>query len=151
MATYITQADIENKFGTNNVQKWSQLDEESEDVDAARITAAIAYGCEVVENMMRDGRYAVPFLGSCVELKDWCATFAGIWLFMSRGTGAPATADDAQRFNGMALRAEQDIKSAMTGGKKLPLAMAHPTASVPTLVPAAPGSTYFQGGPSWRP
>jgi phage gp36-like protein len=134
MGRYIAQSDIEDKFGVSTVAKWSNLAETSEDADTARITKAIAYGEEVVENMFRGRRYAVPFSGTSVELVDWCATFAGVWLYSSRGSSAPGNDADAERYNGMVIRAEQDIQSAIGGARKLPLALARATPTVPIVV-----------------
>jgi len=41
--TYCTQADIENIFGAVNVATWSQLDNDTEDADTARIAKAIEW------------------------------------------------------------------------------------------------------------
>lgn len=83
--SYIIQADIENVFGTSNVQKWSQLDNDFDIADTTRITTAITYAEERVENRFRESRYALPFSPISNEIKEWCAKLAGIWLYQSRG------------------------------------------------------------------
>lgn len=134
MGTYISQSDVENKFGTTNVAKWSQLDNAVEEADTDRIATAIAFAEELVESMFRGGRYAVPFSGTCLVLKDWCAVHAGKWLYSNRGSAAPASQSDADRFNAMAEEADAQIRAAAGGSIKLPLALANPTATVPVVI-----------------
>jgi len=83
--SYITQANVENIFGTSNIQMWSQLDNDSDVVDTARIDIAISYAEERVNNKFRGNRYCIPFSSVPMEIEEWCAKLAGIWLYQSRG------------------------------------------------------------------
>ena len=86
--SYIGQSDIESRFGTTNVAKWSNLDNTTTTADADRIEAAILYAEDYVENRFRNGPYALPFQavsGTLYQLIDWCAKLAGIWLYEHRG------------------------------------------------------------------
>lgn len=89
MAYYITQADIENVFGTENVATWSNLDSDSTTADTDRITAAIAWAEQEINDRFRGGPYALPFSalssGGLRPIIDWCAKLAGAWLYQSRG------------------------------------------------------------------
>lgn len=87
MGAYIEQEDIEARFGTANVLKWSNLDNTTAEADEARIEVAIEVAEDHVENRFRGGRYAVPFesANGLPKVVDWMAKLAGIWLYEHRG------------------------------------------------------------------
>lgn len=134
MGAYISQTDIENRFGTSTVAKWSQLEETTEAADTSRIATAIAWAEEFVENRFRGTRYAVPFTGTSKMLVDWCAVHAGVWLYSNRGSSAGAESADADRFNSMAVNANNEMQACLNGAMKLPLGLARATPTVPVVV-----------------
>ncbi|MHA1220126.1 MAG: phage protein Gp36 family protein [Candidatus Heimdallarchaeota archaeon] len=82
---YVSQSDIENVFGVNNVIAYSNLDNDSTTVNATRVQAAIEWAESYVNSRFRDGKYQIPFSSACKEVINWCATLAGIWLYEARG------------------------------------------------------------------
>lgn len=89
MGRYISQSDLESRWGVDNVADWSQVnkDQPTTTPDTARIALAIDTAEDTIDDMFRDGRYEIPFAfnGSVsYTLKDWCATLAGIWLYETR-------------------------------------------------------------------
>lgn len=133
---YITQADIENRFGRSSVAKWSQLEENDTGADTARIALAIAYGESYVNAKFRGHRYAVPFQGTDPLLVDWCAIHAGVWLYASRGQATSSGQDsgDADRYNGMAAYADSQMAKAISGTLKLDLALKRRTPTTPVVI-----------------
>ena len=83
MGTYIIQSDIENVFGKDNVARWSNLDGDTT-VVTARITEAISYAEEDLDNRFRGGKYALPFSPVTSVIKNLAARIAGLWLFSNR-------------------------------------------------------------------
>lgn len=87
MGTYISQTDIENVYGTDNVAAWSDLTG-GDTANTTRIASAISYAEGFVENYFRVSRYQVPFVQLSgaydVVLVDWMAVLAGDWLYRSR-------------------------------------------------------------------
>lgn len=88
--SYITRTDIEDKFGKKNVEIWADLDNNQVQADiTARITTAIAFADEMVDNALRRGRYALPIVDllSAVPkvIVDVVASIAGVWLYENRG------------------------------------------------------------------
>ena len=94
---YCIQADIESLFGVENVAAWSNLDNQTTTADAGRVAAAIAYAGAVIDDRLRNSRYAVPLVGvdgPLVQATDLAARLAGCWLYESRGM---ADSDGAAR------------------------------------------------------
>lgn len=90
MGTYIVQADIEAKWGVDDVAEWATLENASPAVTAAaRIAAAITWAEGWFEMRMSMGPYAVPVssgnAGATAVIKDVVATFAGKYLYEGRG------------------------------------------------------------------
>ena len=111
MANYITQSDIENLFGTDNVITWSNLDNTTTTADSTRITAAINYAEQTVHNRFRNGPYSLPFSGTdgtLYEVKHWCAVLAGAGLYNSRGVESE---EDVAR--NQIARMVQDVEARM--------------------------------------
>lgn len=136
--SYCTQSDIENLFGTTNVKVWSNLENDADEADTARITAAIAYAAEQVNKRFRRSKYAVPLTAlpgeSLVDITDIAARFAGVWLYESRGIDVPIVADETaivqsvSRHRGMAERA---IRRYLSGQDTLPAVLASRGVSAP--------------------
>jgi len=82
---YISQSDIENIFGVNNVIAYSNLDSDNTTVNITRVQAAIEWAESYVNSRFRNGKYQIPFPTTCKEVVNWCATLAGIWLYEARG------------------------------------------------------------------
>lgn len=85
VGVYIDQSNLEDKFGINNIEAWSQLDNDVETADTARIQKAIDYAESKINDAFRGSRYAIPFASAPEQIKEWATTLAGIWLYQSRG------------------------------------------------------------------
>ena len=132
MGTYITQTDIENFYGTNNVTQWSNLDNSTASANTTRIDAGIAWAEAYVQDRLRGLRYEIPFSGASITtLEDIIAALAGHWLYKSRGDND--TAIDAK----MAIhKAEADslLAQIASGQLQLDLALNHSGPSAPVVV-----------------
>ncbi|KKM53804.1 hypothetical protein LCGC14_1554060 [marine sediment metagenome] len=88
MGAYISTSDLNAEWGEGNVILWSNLDNTDTSVDAARVTAAIAYAEGYVETRLRNLRYLVPFVfnsaGARALFTRIMAVIAGEWLASHR-------------------------------------------------------------------
>ena len=91
MAITIQQNDIEAVFGADYVAQWSTFIQGRNAVPTpARINQAIALGQSFVNNRLAQSQYAVPLtandpLNPPPEIVDAMATYAGWWLWKTRG------------------------------------------------------------------
>lgn len=90
MANYCVRADIEAIYGTKNVEKWADLDNEGVAVDiTARITAAAARGTSDVNSRLKCAQYPLPFDDGGATVPEpveyLCSLYAGFWLYQNRG------------------------------------------------------------------
>ena len=121
MGRYIGQSDVEQIFGTVNVAKWSNLDnlDESGSPDTTRITTAITYAEDWLDEQLRNGPYTTPLAGTLPQtVKNAVAAMAGVWLYEARGvddfdgeSDNPITAhrNRAQRYVARVLRGEVQL------------------------------------------
>lgn len=87
---YCERQDIEDRFGTTNVQKWADLDNDQDGATIARrILAARRYAYEQINAQMRRSRYAIPLADDDGEtpydISEIAANLAGVWLYENRG------------------------------------------------------------------
>lgn len=87
MGVYISQSDLERRWGTANVRQWSNLDNTTVTANTANITAAIEWAESEIDNMFRASKFVVPIQpgGSRTTLVGWCTAFAGFHLYGARG------------------------------------------------------------------
>lgn len=136
MGTYITQADVEMQWGTENVRIWSNVDNDDAATDTDRVADAIETAEEDIENRFREGTvYTVPFVASGSDfprvMKNWMATLAGFQLYQSRPSKGDAKSDVQDRIDAM----DKEIAIYVKGGRRLALQRAgtrNPTC--PTVV-----------------
>ena len=124
MAAYATQAQVEDVFGVENVQQWSDLDNTG-NTDTARITRGIAVVSERIDDVARTTAYKIP-LGDedaaiSITVSDLAATLAGIWLYEARGSQDfnPQTGEVAHRLEFKRQRAEQMLADIRDGRIRL--------------------------------
>ena len=118
MSTTITESDLNIKFGTSNVLRWSDL-ENSGSVDQDRVDQSLVVGIQRVENAFRMGMYIIPFVpmsGTLTIVEEWMLAFAGAWLYFSRGTGDDGV---SERMQAMADRANNEMRKYQTGRERL--------------------------------
>lgn len=84
--SYCTRTDIERQFGPSNVSTWSDLENKGNALHVIeRVVEAIVYAEEYINGVLLGGPYSVPFIDVPEIIKRLAATFAGIWLYESRG------------------------------------------------------------------
>jgi len=89
-STYCTDANIRAVFGSDNIDKWSDLDnDESAGSMAARVTVSIAKAGDWIDSRMRSSKYIIPLQTQAAatppEITEIAATYAGVWMAQARG------------------------------------------------------------------
>ena len=90
-AITITQTDIETVFGANFVAQWSSFSQGTTvTADTARIAQACSIAAATVNGKLSTGPYGIPLTANDpnnppVDIVNIMATYAGWWLFNSRG------------------------------------------------------------------
>ena len=86
-AVYCSRSDIEKIFGTENVIKWSDLDNDRDSSKIeSRIDCIIDKATMEIECRLRDGPYKVPFIAPYDKLIiDTTARLVGVMLYECRG------------------------------------------------------------------
>lgn len=117
---YISQSDVEDEFGVDNVARWSQLDNDVSTADTTRIQKAVDYAEDYVNGKFRNkSRYTVPFNTTTTptEVVRWCAVIAGIWLYRSRGTND--TTEEGDRMDERMEEAKKDMDGYLSGAREM--------------------------------
>lgn len=97
---YIDRADIEARFGADNVALWADLNSnEVAGEITARINEAILNSDEEVNDETRGGVYPVPWTTVPQGIKDASRTLAGIWLYETRIFTDSETGDGFRRLH----------------------------------------------------
>lgn len=86
--TYCQEADINALFGSTNVLKWSDLDNDGS-ADTGRINAAIAAAGDEIDSWLRPTQYTIPLAdedgNTPTIIETLAAEYAGVWLYTHRG------------------------------------------------------------------
>jgi phage gp36-like protein len=114
MSTYATASDIYDIFGEANVKAWANMEELStahvdyEDTVTARITKALEYATNDIDELLRGGPYSIPFTGDAITktIVRCCALKAGAWLYEWRRDDEEADS----RYSRMEARADKLIE-----------------------------------------
>ena len=117
----ITQTDIENVYGANNVAQWSTfLGGTQATSNATRVAVAIAFASASVESLLRNGPYAVPIVNGdgsgdeVPEILNAKATLAGYWLWQTRGLNqAKETVAEMNAQRAYVLKQLREIRTGM--------------------------------------
>ncbi len=88
---YCQKSDIVDLFGTINVTKWSDIDNNENAVTiAARIARAIDVASDDIDDQLRQSPHLIPIVTAAgsppTAIVDICAKLAGVWLYEARGT-----------------------------------------------------------------
>ena len=138
MANYITKADIEAIFGVTNVVKWSNLDNDDAQANAARIDSAIAYAESYVDDKFRQGRYDVPVIGTAGTtpemVVDMAAKMAGVWLYNTRRIRNREDDEVGQVNQGHQDEVDSLLAEYVSGQRVLPAERSHSFATAPQVV-----------------
>jgi hypothetical protein len=114
---YITQANIEDVAGTQNVLVWSNLDNTTTTADTDRIAAAISWAEARAHTRLRD-RFLIPLqaeegvLSDNYDVTDTLAKLAASWLYSNRRV---QNADAADIPGGWRREAEEMMDSWVRG------------------------------------
>lgn len=119
MGRYIDKSDVEDRYGQDNVRRWSNLDNDSTLANTSRITSAISYAEDYIDDRLRHYSYTLPLSaseGTLRTIKEVASLLAGVWLYESRG------ADDTDEFgrpqnklSAMRNRAERLLNQVVRG------------------------------------
>lgn len=127
MGNYATQSDLELRFGSINVAKWSQQDSsvDSTTVDATKVALAITHAENKINNRLRS-LYQVPLTANSSDAleaaKEWTCVYAAAWLYISRPQGF--TTDSASTVEALKLDADDQINSVLAYMTRLDCPMA---------------------------
>ncbi len=88
---YSAEADIKQVFGTTNVDKWSDLDDDANAANmAARIAVAVLVADDEIDDSARSQHYRRPLANAAGStprtIINLAATIAGLWLYEARGS-----------------------------------------------------------------
>jgi phage gp36-like protein len=131
---YTDEQAVRDIFGSDNVTRWSQLDNSLTTADENRIQRALAYADAEINLMMSNGPYAVPLVisnGRAI-VSTWAAVIAGIWLFRSKGGNADAAT--LARYDEMLLGTYDGLRRCVAGRVMLQAARRWPAPTGPVAV-----------------
>lgn len=104
---YIDSDELDRRFGTANIDEWSDKDGDGVRLDAA-VADAIAWAEDHLDGLFASYIYNIPFSPVPVEVKYWAQTFAASWLYESRGLRENAR-DDEDSIMALRVKAEGEI------------------------------------------
>lgn len=85
---YTNETNLNNKFGSENIRLWSQVNNSVTTKDSDRILAALNQADSVIDDALRNGRYLVPLqpINVTYGVVERIATiYAGFYLYEARG------------------------------------------------------------------
>lgn len=144
---YCVRADLEEKFGEDNIAKWADLQSTGdEDAIEARIDKAIVVATAQVDDALRGGPVDVPLTGTPpTSIVDHTATLAAVWLYTNRGSADSSGGEEdmAGKLSGHRKEAKAFLASVRNGQTTLD----YPTVpSIPTVVAADPVDVHDDAG-----
>ena len=108
----ISRTDLDNVWGVNNIDTWAALNADDDATDISdRVTQAITWASAEINNRFRSSKYTTPlsFNNDSAAFLTIVATFAGWWLYASRGVNATDEGDEVTRRFEMAEMRVRDI------------------------------------------
>jgi phage gp36-like protein len=87
---YNTQADLENRWGVQNIARWSNLVASVTTTDTARVQLAVLFAAAEIDDYFAGSRYTAPLTGigpgssTSVKVREWANVIAGKWLADAR-------------------------------------------------------------------
>ena len=88
MSLYAQQADMISRYGTGNIQNWSDLDGAGA-INTGRLQESLEHADAEINQALRGGGYAIPLVFqdtyAAEYVKHIATTIAGYWLYTSRG------------------------------------------------------------------
>jgi hypothetical protein len=88
---YCVKSDIVDIFGVKNIEKWADIDNDSNAVTiAARIARAIDVASDDIDDQLRQSSHLIPISTPAgttpTAIVDIAAKLAGVWIYEARGT-----------------------------------------------------------------
>jgi phage gp36-like protein len=125
--SYATKSNLEQVFGSTNVEKWADLDNDGDETNiAARIAAALDWADNEIDSLLRESRYDVPITpltGSATPpvIRDVAASLAGVWLYEARGVQDynPDTGAAVHRLEWHRRRAHDTLSDIVRGKRRI--------------------------------
>ncbi len=123
---YASEAEIKQIFGSTNVDKWSDLDDDANASNmAARIAVAVLVADDQIDDAARGMPYRIPLANAAGStprtIINLAATIAGLWLYEARGTNDyhPQTGVPSHRLAWKALEVRRTLRDIRTGIRKI--------------------------------
>lgn len=135
---YCNLTDLYNIYGQQNIIIYSDVsntDPSAASLDTTRVQAALDDADSSIDMAMLDGRYSVPLAMGPIardKMKDIAATFAGYWLYKSRGIREDST--DGDKYSKMVAEAERKLALIKSGFYRLDCQARWPSPNVPTAI-----------------
>lgn len=124
--SYSTEADIKQVFGTTNVDKWADLDDDANASNvAARIAVAVLVADDEIDDAARCMPYRLPLANAAGStprtIINLAATIAGLWLYEARGSQDfhPQTGVPSHRLAWKSLWVRRTLRDIRTGIRKI--------------------------------
>jgi len=127
---YIDRADIEGRFGIENVRLWADVDNDQNPTNvAARIALSITVAQAEVDDRLRGGPIAVPLAEPPpIMIVNVCASLAAVWLYENRGSkDVDPDGRPVHKLKAVSTRAHAELRSIHT--KRLVLDLPHSRSS----------------------
>jgi phage gp36-like protein len=135
---YCSLQDLYNVYGEQNIIIYSDVqntDPSAATLDLTRVQAALDDADSSIDMAMLDGRYSVPLAMGPIardKMKDIAATFAGYWLYKSRGIREDSK--DGDKYSKMVAEAERKLALIKSGFYKLDCQARWPSPNTPTAI-----------------
>jgi len=124
--SYCAEADIKQVFGTTNVDKWADLDDDANAANiAARIAVAVLVADDEIDDSARCQHWRIPLANAAGTtprtIINLAATIAGLWLYEARGSNDfhPQTGVPSHRLAWKAKWVRRTLHEIRTGIRKI--------------------------------
>lgn len=136
---YGSQTDMENVFGTTNIEVYSDLENNAPaQLDLTRVQAASDYADDQINNFFYEGPFTVPLsftqAWARTAARYWYAKLAGTWLYQSRGVRDDDGA--AKRYVEMTAQVFREMAQYKSGALRLGAQRRWPSPTAPVGVDA---------------
>jgi len=126
MSTYCQRADLNDVFGTANINSYGTIDEGDGSTEiTSRVTRAIAWASAEIDDFARLGEYTIPLADSSgstpTTIEHLATVLAGVWLYENQGVldWAPNTNQPTHRYGYMKRWARMMLQEIRDGKRKL--------------------------------
>jgi hypothetical protein len=85
VGTYTSYALLCQKYGTINITRWSNHDNNTTQPDYNNISLGISNGESFLDQYWANGPYFTPLTPAVPLVQDWASTFSAKWIYETRG------------------------------------------------------------------